>query len=127
MFLVKLLNKNSSSINLLLYSHFWNLVDHWQILRTWNNFLIFSRWRTIHTNIGLTSLDRLKTCITLSLSLLKLLVKRCYLSISCDEVSTIHNQFWCNVHVYVVDGFKMMPLSLNLERVIDGSNVNNLT
>jgi hypothetical protein len=50
-----------------------------------------------------------------------------YLSISCDEVNTIHNQFWCNVHVYVVDGFKMMPLSLNLERVISGSNVNNLT
>jgi len=50
-----------------------------------------------------------------------------YLNISCDEVSTIHNQFWCNVHVYVVDGFKMMPLSLNLERVIGGSNVNNLT
>jgi hypothetical protein len=50
-----------------------------------------------------------------------------YLSISCDEVSTIHNQFWCNVHVYVVDDFKMMPLSLNLERVIGGSNGNNLT
>jgi len=50
-----------------------------------------------------------------------------YLNISCDEVSTIHNQFWSNVHVYVVDGFKMMPLSLNLERIIGGSNVNNLT
>lgn len=77
-FLVKLLKKKSSSFNLLLYSNFWNLVNHWQILRAWNNFFIFWRWKTLHANIGLTLLDgiQLKTCITLSLSLLKLLVKR---------------------------------------------------
>jgi len=50
-----------------------------------------------------------------------------YLVINCDEVTTIDNQSWCNVHAYVVDDFKRIPLLLNLERVIGGSNVDNLT
>jgi hypothetical protein len=31
------------------------------------------------------------------------------------------------VHTYVVDGFKKMSLLLNFEKVINGSNVDNLT
>jgi hypothetical protein len=49
-----------------------------------------------------------------------------YLGISYDEVTTIDNQFWCNVHAYVVDNLKKIPLLLNLERVIGGGNVDNL-
>jgi len=50
-----------------------------------------------------------------------------YLVISCDEVTTIDNQSQCNFHAYVVDDLKRIPLLLNLERVINGSNVDNLT
>jgi hypothetical protein len=50
-----------------------------------------------------------------------------YLAISCDEVTTIGNQSWCNFHAYVVDDLKRILLLLNLERVISGSNVDNLT
>ncbi len=51
-----------------------------------------------------------------------------YIVISCDEVTTIDNQSWCSVHVYVIGGFKRMLLLLNLERVIGGINfVDNLT
>jgi hypothetical protein len=52
--------------------------------------------------------------------------KAMYLLINCDEVTTINNQSWCNVHAYVVGSFKMIPLLLNLEKVIGGSNANNL-
>jgi hypothetical protein len=54
--------------------------DHWQILKAWNRFLIFWRWKTFRTNINLTPLVGIwfKTCITLSLSLPKLLCTRHY-------------------------------------------------
>ncbi len=55
----------------------------------------------------------LKTYIKLSLNPLELLC-------------TIDNQCWCNVHAYVVDRFKWIPLLLNLEKVISGGNVDNL-
>jgi hypothetical protein len=50
-----------------------------------------------------------------------------YLAINCDEITTIDNQSRCNFHAYVVDDLKRIPLLLNLERVINGSNVYNLT
>jgi hypothetical protein len=50
-----------------------------------------------------------------------------YIVSYCDEVIIIDNQSWCIVHVYVDDDFNRMSLLLNLERVINGSNVNNLT
>lgn len=50
-----------------------------------------------------------------------------YIIINCDEVITINNRSWCSVHTYVVDGFKRMSLLLNLEKVISGCNVDNLT
>jgi len=50
-----------------------------------------------------------------------------YLTINGDEVTTIDNQSRCNFHAYVVDDLKRIPLLLNLERVISGSNVDNLT
>jgi len=50
-----------------------------------------------------------------------------YFTISFDEITTIDNQFRCSVHAYVVDDLKRIPLLLNLERVISGGNVDNLT
>ncbi len=49
-----------------------------------------------------------------------------YFVISCDEIRTIDNQSLCNVHAYVIDGFKRVPLLLNLERVVGKGFVNNL-
>ncbi len=49
-----------------------------------------------------------------------------YFTISCNEVMMIDYQFWCSIHVYVVDGFKRMLLLLNLEKVVGGSTVDNL-
>jgi hypothetical protein len=49
-----------------------------------------------------------------------------YLAISYNEVTTIDNLSWCDVHAYVVDNFKRIPLLLNLEKVIGGGNADNL-
>jgi len=74
LFLVKLLMRSITSFNLLPYFGFWNLANHWQILRTWNNSLIYLRWKACWVNISLISLSSgwLKACITLSLNLPKL-------------------------------------------------------
>jgi hypothetical protein len=51
-----------------------------------------------------------------------------YIVVSCDEVTTIDNQSWCNVHAYAIGGFKRRLLLLNLEKVFGGiSFVNNLS
>ncbi len=50
-----------------------------------------------------------------------------YIVIYCDEIITIDNQSWCSVHMYVDDDFNKMSLLLNVERVINGGNANNLT
>jgi hypothetical protein len=49
-----------------------------------------------------------------------------YFVVSCDEITTIDNQSSCNVHAYVVGGFKRVPLLLNLERVVGRGFVDNL-
>ncbi len=78
LFLVKLLRRNIISFNLLPYFGFWNLANHWQSLKAWNNSLISLRWKDYWVNISLISLASgwLKTCIPLSLNLPKLLYKR---------------------------------------------------
>jgi hypothetical protein len=50
-----------------------------------------------------------------------------YIIVNYDEVMTIENQSWCNVHAYNVDGFKWVPLLLNLERVFSKGAIDNLT
>jgi hypothetical protein len=46
---------------------------------------------------------------------------------SCDEVTTIDNQSWLSVHLYVIDGWKWVPILHNLQRVLDGAISANLT
>jgi len=49
-----------------------------------------------------------------------------YIIVSYDEVTTIDNQSWCSVHAHIVDGFKRVPLLLNLARLLCGSTIDNL-
>jgi hypothetical protein len=47
--------------------------------------------------------------------------------VNCDEVTTIDNQIWLSIHLYVIDGWKWVPILLNLQRVLDGATSTNLT
>ncbi len=46
-----------------------------------------------------------------------------YIAINYDEITNINNQS----HAYIVDGFRRLPLLLNLERLFNESTINNLT
>jgi len=50
-----------------------------------------------------------------------------YLVVSCNEVIMIDNQSWINIHTYLVKGFKCIPILLNLERLVSGGTIDNLT
>jgi hypothetical protein len=50
-----------------------------------------------------------------------------YIIVSCDEVTIIDHQSWCNLHAHIVDGFKGILLLLNLERLLGGGTIDNLT
>jgi len=41
-----------------------------------------------------------------------------FISVICDEVTSIDNESWISVHVYVVIDFVCVPLLLHLERVM---------
>lgn len=46
---------------------------------------------------------------------------------NCDEVTIVNNQTWLLVHIYVIDGWKWVPILLNLQRILDGVTSTNLT
>jgi hypothetical protein len=50
-----------------------------------------------------------------------------FILMSCDEVTTIDNQSWLSIHLYVIDGWKWVPILFNLQRVLDGATSTNLT
>ncbi len=50
-----------------------------------------------------------------------------FISMSCDEFTTIDNQSWLSIHVYVVKEWKKVSIMLNLQRVVDGATFDNLT
>jgi hypothetical protein len=50
-----------------------------------------------------------------------------YILVSCDELTTINNHSWLSIHVYVKEEWKRLPILLNLQRVVDGSIIDNLT
>jgi hypothetical protein len=50
-----------------------------------------------------------------------------FISITCDEVTTLDNQSWIFVHVYIVKSWCRVPILLNLERIVNGGTSNNLT
>jgi hypothetical protein len=57
----------------------------------------------------------------------KVVQKVKHLAINYNEVITIDYKSWCNVHAYIVDDFQKMPFLLNMKKVIDENNVDNLT
>jgi hypothetical protein len=50
-----------------------------------------------------------------------------FITLSCDEVTTIDNGSWICVHVYVVDCWTKVPILVCVDRIVDGSSFNNLT
>jgi hypothetical protein len=58
--------------------------------------------------------------------LIKVVQKIKYLVVSCDEITIIDIQSLCNMHAYIVDDFKRMPLLLNFEKLVGKGFVDNL-
>jgi len=50
-----------------------------------------------------------------------------YLSLFCDEVTTIDNQSWISIHSYVVQDWCRLPILIYIEQVTEGGGSNNLT
>ncbi len=50
-----------------------------------------------------------------------------FIYVSCDEVTTIDNQSWLSIHVYVIKEWKKVSIMLNLQRLVDGATFDNLT
>jgi hypothetical protein len=38
---------------------------------------------------------------------------------NCDEATIVNNQSWLSIHLYVINGWKWVPILLNLQRVLD--------
>jgi hypothetical protein len=38
-----------------------------------------------------------------------------FILINCDEVTTLDNQSWISIHVYIVENWCRVPILLNLE------------
>jgi hypothetical protein len=50
-----------------------------------------------------------------------------FISLSCDEITTVDNQSWILIHCYVVQNWHKVPIFLNLQKIIEGSGSDNLT
>jgi hypothetical protein len=50
-----------------------------------------------------------------------------YFSITCDEVTTLDNQSWINIHIYTIQDWERVPMLLCLQRVIEGDGADNIT
>ncbi len=69
-----------------------------------------------------------KTMHSLVLQAIKVVVqKTLFILVNCDEVTTIDNQSWLSIHLYVIDGWKWVSILLNLQKVLDGATSTNLT
>ncbi len=49
-----------------------------------------------------------------------------FIFVSIDEIITMHYQRWIIIHVYVVEGWKCIPILLTLEQVLLNVIANNL-
>ncbi len=69
-----------------------------------------------------------KLCIALShCNKKKTIHATCFLAISCDEVMTIDNQSWVNIHACFMDSLKCIPILLYLKRLVSDDTFDNLT
>jgi hypothetical protein len=45
-----------------------------------------------------------------------------YIAVTCDEVTTVDNQFWLSIHAYTINNFYRSPILVSLERVLEGAS-----
>jgi hypothetical protein len=50
-----------------------------------------------------------------------------YIVVICNEMMMIDIESWIKIHTYLVEGFKCIPILLNLERLVNGGTVKNFT
>jgi hypothetical protein len=50
-----------------------------------------------------------------------------FILLICDKVTTLNNQSWISIHVYIVENWHRVPIFLNLERIVHGGTSDNLT
>lgn len=50
-----------------------------------------------------------------------------YFSITCNEVTTLDNHSWISIYIYTIQDWKIVPMLLCLQRVIQGDGVANIT
>jgi hypothetical protein len=55
------------------------------------------------------------------------LQKTLFILVSYDKLTTIDNESWLLIHLYVIDKWKWVPILLNLQNVLDGETFDNLT
>jgi hypothetical protein len=54
-------------------------------------------------------------------------IQQCrFFAISCDEVTSIANEVWISIHIYVVNNYARLPILLSCKRVVEGCYANNL-
>jgi hypothetical protein len=49
-----------------------------------------------------------------------------FFSVSCDEVTTIANESWISIHIYVVQNFARVPILLCCKHILEDCNAENL-
>jgi len=49
-----------------------------------------------------------------------------YVALTCDEVNTIDIGSWISIHAYVIQNWVKLPTIIFLQRVVDGTRVDNL-
>ncbi len=50
-----------------------------------------------------------------------------YATISCDDATMIDNQSQVSIHAYLLEGFKKLPILLNLKMMVGDGIINNLS
>jgi hypothetical protein len=50
-----------------------------------------------------------------------------FISISCDEVTSVDNKSWLSLHAYIIKEWSQIPILLSLERMVEGADAGNLT
>lgn len=84
--------------------------------------MLHKQW---NDTVGWTIVDCLHKQIEIAMKTTNQIVE--YLSITCDEVTTIDTQSWINVHTFAVQDWAKVPIFISLEQVIEGANTSNLT
>jgi len=49
-----------------------------------------------------------------------------YVALMCDEVNTMDKGSWISILAYVMQHWVKVPMLISLQRVVDGTKINNL-